>query len=51
MFKKYQPIRRAVLRAILLAASTTGPLAFAQGTKIVKLGGILTVTGPNSALG
>lgn len=51
MFKKYHAIRCAVLGTILLAASTTVPLAFAQGAKIVKLGGILTVTGPNSALG
>lgn len=51
MSKKYHAIRRAVLGTILLAASTTVPLAFAQGAKVLKLGGILTVTGPNSALG
>ena len=51
MFKKYHAIRRAVLGTVLLAATTAVPLAFAQSTKIVKLGGILTVTGPNSALG
>lgn len=51
MSKKYHAIRRAVLGTILLAASTSVPLAFAQGAKVLKLGGILTVTGPNSALG
>ena len=51
MFKKYHAIGRAVLGAVLLAATASVPLAHAQSTKVLKLGGILTVTGPNAALG
>lgn len=51
MFTKYHAVRRAVLATALLAVSTAGSMALAQTAKVVKLGGILTVTGPNSALG
>ena len=44
--------RRTALAVLgLTAASLVSPLARAQGTKVLKLGSILTVTGPNASIG
>ena len=44
--------RRTALAVIgLTAASLVSPLARAQGAKVLKLGSILTVTGPNASIG
>lgn len=44
--------RRTALAVIgLTAALLVSPLAQAQGAKVLKLGSILTVTGPNASIG
>lgn len=51
MTTTHQGTRRTLLAvAVLVAASMAAPLAHAQA-KVLKIGGILTVTGPNAALG
>ena len=42
--------RTFIAAAVLAAASMAAPLAHAQA-KVLKIGGLLTVTGPNAALG
>ena len=50
-----QQTRRWVLASlatlVLSAAAMTSPLARAQTAKVLKLGGLLTVTGPNASIG
>lgn len=49
MAQTTNPTRRAMLA--LTAATVTAPLALAQSAKVLKLGSILTLTGPNASLG
>ena len=52
MNQTINPSRRAVLTSIALAAAVmTAPLAHAQATKVLKLGSILTLTGPSASIG
>lgn len=52
MINKHFKARRAALAAIgLTAVALASPLAQAQGTKVLKLGSILTLTGPNASIG
>lgn len=52
MYKMTSLTRRAVLASLVLAAGAmTGPLAQAQGAKVLKLGSIATLTGPNASIG
>ena len=52
MNQTINPSRRAMLTSIALAAAVmTAPLAQAQATKVLKLGSILTLTGPSASIG
>ena len=52
MNQTINPSRRAMLTSIALAAAVmTAPLAHAQATKVLKLGSILTLTGPSASIG
>lgn len=52
MDKMNHSTRRAVLTALALAATVlTAPLAQAQGAKVLKMGAILSLTGPNASIG
>ena len=52
MNKTTNPSRRLVLATIALAAAAlSGQLAQAQGTKVLKFGSILSLTGPNASIG
>ena len=52
MNQTLNPSRRAMLTSIALAAAVmTAPLAHAQATKVLKLGSILTLTGPSASIG
>ena len=48
MNQTINPSRRAMLTSVALAAAVmAAPLAQAQATKVLKLGSILTLTGPS----
>lgn len=49
MCEMTHPTRRAMLA--LVATSVTAPVVLAQGAKVLKLGSILTLSGPNASLG
>ena len=52
MNKKINQTKRAMLTSIALAAvALTSPLAQAQTAKVLKLGSILTLTGPSASIG
>ena len=52
MNKKINPSKRAMLTSIALAAlALSSPLAQAQTAKVLKLGSILTLTGPSASIG
>ena len=52
MTQNLRTTRQTLLAAALLAGmALAAPLSHAQGTKVLKLGGLLTVTGPNASLG
>ena len=51
MIKKFSGLRREFLAAAVIATFLAPPLVVAQSTKVLKLGGLLTVTGPNASLG
>jgi branched-chain amino acid transport system substrate-binding protein len=51
MIKKFSGLRREFLAAAVIATFVAPPLVVAQSTKVLKLGGLLTVTGPNASLG
>ena len=52
MNKKINQSKRAMLTSIALAAvALTSPLAQAQTAKVLKLGSILTLTGPSASIG
>ena len=50
MFNTTSQVRRALLASLALAAMAA-PLAQAQSKKVLKIGAILTVTGPNASVG
>jgi len=51
MTTKYSVLRRTLVVAVATAMFVTPPFVIAQNTNVLKLGGLLTVTGPNASLG
>ena len=51
MTTKYSVLRRTLVVAVATAMFLTPPFVIAQNTNVLKLGGLLTVTGPNASLG
>lgn len=52
MHKMNHSTRRTILTAIALAtAALAAPTAHAQGAKVLKMGSILSLTGPNASIG
>ena len=52
MTQTTHPTRRAAMASLALSAAVlAAPLAQAQPAKVLKLGGLLTVTGPNASIG
>ena len=51
MTTKYSVLRRTLVVAVATTMFVTPPFVIAQNTNVLKLGGLLTVTGPNASLG